>query len=67
VCSVETATEVVVNAISLWFNQPGYVANSTIESFVIKILKAEDYSTELKFLESRALKAQLVILKHVSM
>ena len=54
-----------VNSINLFLNQPGYVANSTIESFVIKILKSEAYYIELKFLESRALKAQLAILKHV--
>ena len=54
-----------VNSINLCLNQPGYVANSTIESFVIKILKSEAYYIELKFLESRALKAQLAILKHV--
>ena len=53
--------DLMVNASNLSFNKPGYVANSTIESSVIKILKSEDYSTKLKFLESRALKAQLAI------
>ena len=64
----------ILNAFDLRFNQPWYVmyvavCNNVV--FFIKVLKSEDFSTELQFFEtnyadhvvSDALKAQLAIFK----
>ena len=60
-----------MNTIDQHFNQPSFVTYATMEAFLIKVLKSEDYSTKLQFLEtnyandvvSGTLKAQLEIFK----
>ena len=60
-----------MNTIDQRFNQPSFVTYATMEAFLIKVLKSEDYSTELQFLEtnyaddvvSGTLKAQLKTFK----
>jgi hypothetical protein len=60
-----------INAIEQRFNQPSFSVYEKMESFLIKVLNDQDYSTESQFLEVNfsddldigALKSQLEIFK----
>ncbi|CAB4034968.1 zinc finger MYM-type 1-like [Paramuricea clavata] len=60
-----------INAIEQRFNQPSFSVYEQMESFLLKVLNDQDYSTELQFLEDNysgdldigALKSQLEIFK----
>ena len=65
------AIDLMVNAIDLRFNQASYRVYEKMESFLVKCLNCQDYSTELRYLETNykddvnvgTLNAQLEIFK----
>ena len=65
------AIDLMVNAIDLRFNQASYRVYEKMESFLVKCLNCQNYSTELRYLETNykddvyvgTLNAQLEIFK----
>lgn len=50
-CTYFESIDLMVNAIDLRFDQPGFTAYAKMESFLVKALNSQDNSTELQFLE----------------